>query len=145
MSTNNYPDDLPDLAALEKLANQFFSALPGTFPEGLNTQQFAQQSFNPDSVQRYENLDFGNIPVDLPGAGSLGMRSVSSSLAGSGISPSALNVLSGVDVPHVHPVFPSPQSIGFGKVPPSMGGIGFSPSVVPSANVIDLRNPQPNL
>jgi hypothetical protein len=71
MSTNNYPDDLPDLTALEKLANQFFSALPGTFPEGLNTQQFAQQSFNPDSAQQYGNLGLGNIPVDLPGAGSL--------------------------------------------------------------------------
>jgi cysteine desulfurase/selenocysteine lyase len=144
MSTNNYPDDLPDLAALEKLANQFFSALPGTLPEGFNTQQFAQQS-NPDLVQQYGDLGFGNIPVDLPGAGSLGMGSVPSSLAGSGISPSAVNVLSGVDVPHAQPVFPSPQSIGFGKVPPSMGGLGVSPSVGSYSNAIDLRNPQPPL
>jgi cysteine desulfurase / selenocysteine lyase len=145
MSTNNYPDDLPDLAALEKLANQFFSAVPGTFPEGLSSPQFAQQSFNPDSAQQYGNLGFGNIPVDLPGAGSLGMGSVPSSLAGSGISPSAVNVLSGVEVPHAQPVLPSPQSIGFGKVPPSMGGLGVSPSVGSYTNAIDLRNPQPVL
>ena len=30
MSTNNYPEGLPDVSALERLANQFFSALPGS-------------------------------------------------------------------------------------------------------------------
>ena len=44
MSTNNYPDELPDIAALEKLANQFFSALPGSFPAGADGGQLAQKA-----------------------------------------------------------------------------------------------------
>jgi cysteine desulfurase/selenocysteine lyase len=143
MSTNNYPEGLPDIAELEKLANQFFSSLPGAFPERGKPGQYTQQPFNADSVQQYINVGSGNIPVDLAGAGSLGMGSIPSSLAGSGISPSYINVLNGVDVPHAQPFLPSPQSIGMGQVPFSVGGAGISSSAISNPNSIDLRNPQP--
>ena len=143
MSTNNYPEGLPDIAALEKLANQFFSSLPGAFPEELKIQEAAQQPFNPDSVQQYGNLGSGNIPTSLPGVGSQGIGSVPTSLAGSGISPSYTNVLNGVDLPHAQPFLPSPQSIGMGQVPFSAGGVGISSSAISNPNSIDLRNPQP--
>jgi cysteine desulfurase/selenocysteine lyase len=145
MSTNNYPEELPDLAALEKLANQFFSALPGTIPAGLDAGQLTQQSPGPDSFPHYGNSGFDKLPVDLPGAGSLGFGNIPSSVAGSGISPSAINVLSGVDMPNSQSFFPSPQSIGFGQVPPSMGGLGVSPAISNYSNAIDLRNPQAGL
>ena len=143
MSTNNYPEGLPDIAALEKLANAFFSSLPGAFPEGTKIQESAQQPFSPDSAQQYGNLGYGNIPASLPGAGSQGLGSIPTSLAGSGISPSYTNVLSGVDVPHAQSFLPSPQSIGMGQVPFSVGGAGISTSALSNPNSIDLRNPQP--
>ena len=143
MNTNEYPEGLPDIAALEKLANQFFAALPGTVPEGLNAQQFTQPSLDPRAVQQYGNLGQGNIPVDLPGVGSQGLGGIPNSIAGSGISPSYTNVINGVDVPHAQPFLPLPQSIGMGQVPFSAGGAGVSSSTISNPNSIDLRNPQP--
>jgi len=143
MSTNNYPDGLPDITALEQLANQFFSALPGTLPAGLDAGQFNKQPAGADILSHYSNLGFDRPPVDLPGAGSHGFGNIPTSVSGSGISPSAINVLSGVDLPHTQHIVPSPQTIGLGQVPPSMGGLGVSPSVTSYTNAIDLRNPQP--
>ena len=142
MNTNDYPEGLPDVTALEQLANQFFSALPGVVPDGYNAEQFAQ-GIDENSVNRYSDSGFGNIPASLPGIGSSGFGNIPSSLAGSGISPSYTNVLNGVDVPHAQPFLPSPQSIGMGHVPFSAGGAGISSSAVGNPNSIDLRNPQP--
>ncbi|MGZ3814045.1 MAG: family 2A encapsulin nanocompartment cargo protein cysteine desulfurase [Mucilaginibacter sp.] len=143
MSTNNYPDELPDLAALERLANQFFSALPGKAATDHTNSPLTQQASNPALFAQQDNFGFENLPVDLPGAGTNGFGNIPSSVAGSGISPSALNVFSGVDLLGAQFVVPPPPAVGFGKVPPSLGGVGVSPSVSTYENAIDLRKQQP--
>ncbi|MDO3626778.1 family 2A encapsulin nanocompartment cargo protein cysteine desulfurase [Mucilaginibacter sp. BT774] len=127
MSTNNYPEGLPDIAELEKLANQFFSALPGAtapVPPELSSQQH---------------------PGDWQGISPLGLENIPASASHSNFPPSAINVVSGVVSPHAHPVVPSPQSVGFSKVPPSVGGLGISPSGYAGSDAIDLRGIQSGL
>lgn len=127
MSTNNYPEGLPDIAELEKLANQFFSALPGAtapVPPELSSQQHSG---------------------DWQGISPLGLENIPASASHSNFPPSVINVVSGVESPHAHPVVPSPQSVGFGKVPPSVGGLGISPSGYAGSDAIDLRGIQSGL
>ena len=145
MITNNFPEGLPDVEALEKLANQFFSALPGTSPADIGSFDLKNQPVNPGVLPHYDQFNFDQPPAGIPGPYSTGLGNIPLSAAGSGIQPSAVNQFNGVDLPHTHSPLLSPQSIGFGQVPSSLGGVGVSPSVVSHANTIDLRNPQPNL
>ena len=92
-----------------------------------------------------DNFNFDRSPVDLPGTNSLGFGNIPASVAGSGLSPSAVNVLGGVGLPHEQAVLLSPESIGMGKAPPSMGGAGISPSAAGYTDAIDLRDPKSGL
>ena len=130
MSTNNYPEGLPDVSELEKLANQFFSALPGAAPTSSADSRSVETVFQPGDLQNISPLNIGNIPP---------------STAINNLPPSAINVLSGVDSPHAHPAVPSPQSVGFGKVPPSVGAAGISPGAFSNINGIDLRGIEPGI
>jgi len=127
MSTNNYFEGLPDIAELEKLANQFFSALPGT--TALVAPELKPQQ-QPGALQSISPLGWGDVPA---------------SASHNSVPPSVINVVSGVESPHAHPVVPSPQAVGFGKVPPSVGGLGVSPSGYAGNDAIDLRGIQPGL
>src|ERR1700753_1340285 len=102
MTTSYYPQGFPDIAELEKLANQFFKSLPGG------------------------SADDAGIAT----------------LAHSGLTPQAVNVLGGVDSPDAYPPIPSPQSAGWGIVPPSASGFGMSLPATKITDGIDLRDPQ---
>lgn len=130
MSTSDHPRDLPDIAELEKLAKQFFSAIPGNVSEqNPESEQVATQQY-PGYWQSVSPLDASNIPA------SAGYTS---------LPPSAINVISGVELPHAHPVLPSPQSVGFGKIPLSASGAGISPSAFGGDDSFDLRGIQSGL
>src|SRR6185437_11892891 len=108
MTTSDLPEGFPDIGELERLANQFFKALPGDAPairtaggSTMPTQGFDMNTSNPLSV--------GNIPA---------------SAAYSGVSPSVVNIFSGVDSPDNQSIAPVAAPMGFGFDPPSLGGIG---------------------
>ena len=105
MSTTALPDGLPDESFLQDLANQFFKA-------PLISQEF--------------------VPSAAPQGAAL---SVPGSVAGSGISPSAvkpsaINQGNSVDLADPQTSLPDPHFAGTGHVPGSVAGSGISPSYV---------------
>ena len=97
------PDGLPDENFLQELANQFFSA------------PLVSQEFVPPAPQ-------GGAALSVPG-----------SVAGSGISPSAVkpsavNQGNSVDLADPQTSLPDPHFAGTGQVPGSVAGSGISPS-----------------
>ncbi len=126
MITSDLPEDFPDIAELEKLANQFFKALPGdTSGPGLSSGQYAQPpGFD---VNESNPLSVGNLPA---------------SSAYSSLPPSAGPVLSGFESPQaisgIQPIFPA----GSGFNPPALGGLGASSPGSPLPDAIDLRKGQ---
>jgi cysteine desulfurase / selenocysteine lyase len=100
MNTNTDLFELPDEGALEKLANAYFTALPGAGSPTLPDPQFAGKGHIPPSVagrgvspsaQEYHQGDvddLSNPPTSLPDPHFAGKGVVPSSVAGSGISPS---------------------------------------------------------
>ena len=103
MSTTALPDGLPDESFLQDLANQFFKA-------PLISQEF--------------------VPSAAPQGAAL---SVPGSVAGSGISPSAvkpsaINQGNSVDLADPQTSLPDPHFAGTGHVPASVAGSGVSPS-----------------
>ncbi|WP_145672735.1 family 2A encapsulin nanocompartment cargo protein cysteine desulfurase [Chitinophaga polysaccharea] len=90
MNTNNFSmDGLPDVALLEKLANQFFSSLqPGSETSPL----YEAVSPAPDPLLHQGSVsDVTQAPTSLPDPHFANNGGVPSSVAGSGISPSALS------------------------------------------------------
>lgn len=105
MSENNHhANGAPDLKILEQLANQFFKTLP-------NEQ---------GGIPTY-NLGESRLPVSP------------SSLAGSGISPSALEQGSVFNINDPQTSLPDPHFID-GQIPKSVAGSGISPSVKNKGN-----------
>src|ERR1051325_10939472 len=112
----NSPGDYTDVAALEKLVNEFFRALPGQTPSpqmpaaspslakvassltdyGKQAEQAPDYAtvINKGNVFDVKNLQGGSPDPHFPGH-----RPVPPSVAGSGISPSAVEQVNGV-----HPV-----------------------------------------
>lgn len=126
MSTNINSNGLPDTAALEKLANELFTALPTDFLSGFS---------NPVTDNRSVLLQQGNV-VDLkepqsslPDPSFLGSGQVPKSVAGSGVSPSAVNQGNSVDLQNPQTSLPDPNAPTTGGIPASVAGSGISPSL----------------
>jgi len=129
MSTTINPNGLPDVSALEKLANQFFSALPGGFsPQDLSADQAL--NFKHDDALRNQRDPFNvkDPQTSLPDP-HFTQGQIPKSVAGSGVSPSAVT---GGNVFHLgdHHL-PNSKEAGSGRIPQSLGSGGISPSVVP--------------
>ncbi len=124
MTTSDFPEGFPGIAELEKLANQFFKAMPGdTIAPGLSAGALAAPpGFD---MNQSSPLSAGNLPV---------------SAGYTALPPSAGAVLSGIDspqaIPGLQPVFPT----GSGFNPPAFGGIGASVPGLPLPDSIDLRD-----
>jgi cysteine desulfurase / selenocysteine lyase len=128
MSTNIDHTRLPDIAELEKLANQFFKSndeLPGI--NGISSQA------NNWGIEHHED-----IPIKTFG-GSEGI--VSPSAAGLGISPSATQHSNALDL-RESINSPQHQSNDGGRIPVSIAGSGASPSAVQHGNNINIKEPQ---
>lgn len=104
MSTNINPDNLPDLQALEQLANQFFKAGPG----GIVNQLPLQQA--PGSIPLSGNVvdaSLFNAPpqqVSAPAA-----TPPSSTIGGGGVSPSAINQNNAINLKDPQTSFADPN------------------------------------
>ena len=160
MSINTNPADLPvggsfpageglDPAIIEKLANEFFNALPGSAPAfGVSPQQAQPKTI--ESFQSQGNaFNLGEPQTSLPdphfAGGGPTSRQIPKSVAGSGVSPSAIQQGNVFDVPPPQMARPDPTYAGQGKVPQSVAGSGISPSADYQGNGVDLANPQTSL
>ncbi len=92
MSTNINPG-LPDVAELEKLANQFFAAQPGSAPvqtQAVQPGAGVQSQVSPSAIEQGNAINMDNPQTSLPDPHFIGSGNLPQSVAGSGISPSAL-------------------------------------------------------
>ncbi len=129
MSTTINSNGLPDVSALEKLANQFFSALPGGFsPQDLSADQAL--NFKHDDALRNQRDPFNvnNPQTSLPDP-HFKEGEIPKSVAGSGVSPSAVTQGNVFHLGDHH--LPNSKEAGSGRIPQSLGSGGISPSVVP--------------
>jgi cysteine desulfurase/selenocysteine lyase len=125
MSTTINPEFFPDERSLEKLANEFFSALPGSF-----TNDFLQSLQKKDPLASKENpFDIANPQTSLPDPHFPEKTGIPKSVAGSGISPTAVDKAVPVDFQQSFHNSPDPHLSGDGLSPKSVAGSGISPSV----------------
>jgi len=155
MSTNNgLPNGWPDEASLENLANAFFKAAPGQEPKFPNPSDFDhlpmtedggshilpqdQYSFMSNGMPTHHlqqgqqgvtrsSTEIPNVP--MPGSGN-----IPASVAGSGISPSAINQPGSFSIDNPPTSLPDPNSTD-GRVPSSVAGSGISPSAASGAGI----------
>lgn len=146
MNTNSpegFDGNLPDVALLEKLANQFFSALPGSSVNGVELSPAAA----PSSVT-HDPMSQGGA-ISLPSAQSFPSDAgIPKSVAGSGISPSAPPAQGSpaFDVKQPPTSLPDPHFAGTGNIPKSVAGSGVSPSAPPqSSRDFDVKQPPTSL
>jgi len=137
MSTSiNTSTGLPDVAALEALANQFFAALPGEHPIA---QGFAKQA-----IHALAPVHAG-APNEVPFYFADGAPAPPA-LGGIGISPTLHDptdfVAAGAEPASPHVVEPASISSNGGRIPNSVAGSGASPSAIQHGNNINLENPQ---
>jgi cysteine desulfurase/selenocysteine lyase len=113
MSTSINPDNLPDLQELEKLANLFFKS-PDS---GLSDPQAAQPAGLPQSYD--QPLQY----INSAGVSDSAYNKQPSSVAGGGISPSAIEQGNAVDLQNPQTGFADPNL----TPPKSVAGSGASP------------------
>src|SRR5580700_1842266 len=115
--------------ALQQLLNDYFKALPGE-----------QQLSRPLSFNEHDNFFPGKTgenfasPAHIPG-----------SVAGSGISPSAINQGKPFNIKEPETSLPDPHFAGEGKIPSSLAGSGVSPSAVSHDKTFNIREPETSL
>lgn len=128
MSTNINQNGLPDVSALEQLANELFSALPGGFPaHGIFPEQVGKLKSYDALGNQQGPFNVNEPQTSLPDP-HFTERQVPKSVAGSGVSPSAVTNGNVFHLGDHH--LPSSQEAGSGRNPQSLGGAGISPSVV---------------
>ncbi|GAL85897.1 selenocysteine lyase [Sporocytophaga myxococcoides] len=125
MSTTTNPNLFPDERSLEKLANKFFSALPGDF-----ANDFLQSLHAKDPLTPKDNpFDLTNPQTSLPDPHFPEKTGVPKSVAGSGISPTAVDKTAPIDLQQSFNNTPDPYLLGNGLSPKSVAGSGISPSL----------------
>ncbi|PWT79122.1 MAG: cysteine desulfurase [Bacteroidetes bacterium] len=135
-------EGLPDEEKLQKLANEYFLSLPGQpyasgvppFNDGnLFISPFEQRS----SIK--EKTNAAADVKDFPGS-----RNLPHSVAGSGISPSALHHEKTFNIADPQTSLPDPH-FSDGKIPSSVAGSGISPSAEKYPHTFNIKDPQTNL
>jgi cysteine desulfurase/selenocysteine lyase len=135
---------LPDIDELQRIANEYFKALPNQ-THFSNIPYFNPQ-LTPSSLQEGLPLieedqlpNFGNqeISKTIPAAGS--------PVAGEkGISPSTINQSNSFNVANPQTSLPDPH-FKEGRIPFSVAGSGISPSAIQHPNKFDIKDPQTSL
>jgi cysteine desulfurase/selenocysteine lyase len=133
MTINNLDaNGLPDAAAIEKLANQFFTAVPGNFSgHGFSPQQIGQVPLQNIVLNREQAVNPDLVPSSLPDPYAIMGDQVPGSVAGIGISPSALQQGDMDDVSLFQTGSSEANFPGIEGVPGSFPGIGTSPAALP--------------
>ncbi len=125
MSTTTNPNLFPDEHSLEKLANEFFAALPGGF-----STDFLQSLQAKDPLTPKDNpFDLTNPQTSLPDPHFPEKTGIPKSVAGSGISPTAVDKTAPIDLQQSFNNTPDPYLLGDGLSPKSVAGSGVSPSL----------------
>lgn len=147
MSTNIDPVELPDVRELEKLANEIFTAFPGAFPRhGISNQEAIKSPLNPDPLLTQGNVANINQPqTSLHDPHFPNSSPIPKSVAGSGISPSAVDSSNAFNLSNPQTSLPDPHFASQGKIPMSVAGSGISPSAVDNSSAFNLSNPQTSL
>ena len=125
MSINN---NTPDTALLEKIANDLFQGVGNGYNTDSSSAPIAGHVIHPD------------VAKQQPGLGG-GENGVPASVAGSGISPSAINQKNAVDLKNPQTSLQDPN-VPNGNIPASVSGSGISPSAYTSSNPFNLQDPQ---
>ena len=132
------PDGLPDAFEVQKLANEYFKTLPNQDPA-------IGQFLPPDAVYRTIPAEENRLAgFDESGKNFPGSRNLPTSLAGSGISPSAINHGKSFNIADPQTSLPDPH-FSEGKIPSSVAGSGISPSANESSYQINPGEPQTSL
>lgn len=136
MSTNINQNGIPDEGALEKLANQFFSALPGNFLSGLAASNPAPRD---PLLQHGDPVDLAKPQTSLHDPHFAGNSKIPQSAGGKGISPTA-PAQRHADYGQPETNLPDLHAMGQGINPKSEAGSGISPAGNTSTgnNAIDL-------
>jgi len=138
---------MPDVSELERLANQFFKAVPG----GQNPPAEGVTGLAPDAAH------LPHVPASLvearsehpiaasvyDAAPSFGLGQVPASVAGVGRSPSAATHPLGYEHDPTNTKLPDQSYTGV--IPQSVAGGGQSPSYIKQPNTFDLNQPQTSL
>ncbi|MBC7451822.1 MAG: cysteine desulfurase [Cytophagales bacterium] len=125
MSTDT-SHNLPDTGMLERLANELFTALPGSPVQGISPQQIASSLDAGSLFNKRDGFNVKDPQTSLPDP----------HFAGAGQTPPSFGAFGGSSsaIPSVQEVqgsnLPDPFNSGFGHVPPSLGGSGISPSAL---------------
>ncbi len=136
MSTNTN-GGLPDIAEIEKLANQFFRALPGNSLNDASAQRDLQNLAPAgDSSQGSIYTDNDLLKISSPESPDK-YAPLSGPVAGSGISPSAINQGNAVNLQDPQTSFADPglnaskqpaAPVSGGGIPPSKAGLPVQPT-----------------
>ncbi|WP_028978328.1 family 2A encapsulin nanocompartment cargo protein cysteine desulfurase [Sporocytophaga myxococcoides] len=125
MSTTTNPNLFPDERSLEKLANEFFAALPGGIPNDFLQSLQAKDPLVPKET----HFDLTNPQTSLPDPHFPEKTGIPKSVAGSGISPTAVDKTAPIDLQQSFNNSPDPYLSGNGLSPKSVAGSGISPSL----------------
>lgn len=87
----NGPQGLPDVHDLERLANEYFSALPGAYtPGSLPATETVPQNQQFNNTYPGNEVDLSSPQTSLPDANNLGLGHIPASTTGRGVSSSPL-------------------------------------------------------
>ncbi|MHA4807260.1 family 2A encapsulin nanocompartment cargo protein cysteine desulfurase [Flavitalea flava] len=149
MSTNTNPFEFPDQDVLEKLANQFFSALPGQDP--FNTIPDLQQGM---SIHQQDSPGSASSPGGQGSPGGPGSSGAQGSPGGPGspVSPGSQGTAGSYGAAESPASFgqhskPGQSFPGGKTIPPSVAGSGKSPSAahLQQGSVDDIKEPPTSL
>jgi cysteine desulfurase/selenocysteine lyase len=127
MSTTTNLTGLPDLSALEKLANELFSAHPGDLSKKDIPLQKEITPPNYDTLINQANPFNLKDPVtSLPDPDFIGL--LPKSVGGIGNNTPSIDQGNGVNLSNPQTSLPDPHFTGNNGIPPSLGGSGISPS-----------------
>ncbi len=141
MSININQTGLPDINALEKLANELFSVQPGDFSkQDIPLQKDIKPANYETLLQQTEVFKLNDPQTSLPDPYFPGTHITPPSLGGVGISPSAKNQVdqgNGVNLSDPQTSLPDPNLSGTSRIPKSVSGSGVSPSALQKGYLTD--------
>ncbi|HEY8934937.1 MAG TPA: family 2A encapsulin nanocompartment cargo protein cysteine desulfurase, partial [Cyclobacteriaceae bacterium] len=128
MNTNTSLQGLPDIAVLEKLANQFFASLPGGTANTVTKPENNFAATQNSILQQGQVVDLNDPQTSL--------YDPQKSLGGASPTASPGNSSSLKDLQSGSPILDKQQAS------PTVAGSGVSPSAVQHGNAVNLKNPQ---
>jgi len=148
---------LPDLAAIEKLANELFSAMPNEMPKA----NFSPNLADHPRMEKALNLVHDRLPSLFGQKDGFNMNNPQTSLtdphffsngtpvslSGFGVSSAGLDKINGLNLNEINLVSPdriqnTGSKSGLDHQPSSVAGSGISPSAINQGNAVNLSDPQ---